>query len=433
MDGSTQHRRRDRPDPARDCPDARASHNRAAPPPGTRTPADPVAIEICVGRRPDGWQGINYDTGFMPGNRSRPDFDPAVVAAEIRAIARELGCTAVRVTGADPGRISVAARAAAAVTGGVVLAVPGRSTGGRPDRPVPPLRGPCPGSSPRSHGCRNGSTASSPRLPAARGRFGGPLTYASGTWEPVDWSRFDSSASTRTGMRATPLVRTDLRKRFTPGKRVVATEFGCWAYAGAADRGGLGWDIAEYDEAGVPTITGEYQRDESEQVRYMQEVNQIFVEEGLDLAFWFTVAGYQIPASSDPHRDADLASYGLAPAAGGTRQRLPGPGLAAPAGIRDEGRAPSELTTAPSNARLRLTGVRRRAPGCADRDTWNHAHDPAGAGHWCPVAWSCCRGAETPASLRGLEGRAGVRGSNVAQHGPGPAPERLRRAAGESR
>jgi hypothetical protein len=37
-----------------------------------------------------------------------------VVAAEIRVIARELGCTAVRVTGGDPERIGVAARAAAA-------------------------------------------------------------------------------------------------------------------------------------------------------------------------------------------------------------------------------------------------------------------------------------------------------------------------------
>jgi hypothetical protein len=91
----------------------------------------------------------------------------------------------------------------------------------------------------------------------------------------------------------------------------VATEFGCCAYAGAADRGGLGWDIAEYDEAGVPTINGEYQRDESEQVTYMQEVNQVFAEEGLDLAFWFTFAGYHMPASPDPHRDADLASNGL--------------------------------------------------------------------------------------------------------------------------
>jgi hypothetical protein len=58
-------------------------------------------------------------------------------------------------------------------------------------------------------------------------------------------------------------------------------------------------------------LRGEYQRDESEQVRYMQELNQIFAEEGLDLAFWFTFAGYHQPASTDPRRDVDLASYGL--------------------------------------------------------------------------------------------------------------------------
>src|SRR3984957_5433565 len=60
-------------------------------------------------------KGINYDTGFLPGNHdSRPDFDPAAVAAEMRIIARELGCTAVRVSGSKPERISVAAEAAAA-------------------------------------------------------------------------------------------------------------------------------------------------------------------------------------------------------------------------------------------------------------------------------------------------------------------------------
>jgi hypothetical protein len=45
-------------------------------------------------------KGINYDTGFLPGNHdSRPVFDQAVVAAEMRVIARELECTAVRVSG----------------------------------------------------------------------------------------------------------------------------------------------------------------------------------------------------------------------------------------------------------------------------------------------------------------------------------------------
>ncbi len=147
---------------------------------------------------------------------------------------------------------------------------------------------------------------------AARGQFGGPLTYAAATWEPVDWSRFDIvSVDAYRDARNAGSFRADLRKQIAHGKPVVATEFGCCAYAGAADRGGLGWDIAEYDQAGLPTITGDYERDESEQVRYLREVHRIFVEEGLDLAFWFTFAKYHMPVSSDPRRDADLASHGL--------------------------------------------------------------------------------------------------------------------------
>jgi hypothetical protein len=301
-------------------------------------------------------KGINYDTGFMPGNRSRPCFDPAVVAAEIRVIARELGCTAIRISGADPERIDTAAQAAAAEGLEVwfspfpVEVPPGdligllRDCADRAERlrrdgaSVVLVIG-CeltlfnPGYLPGTFFydrirrlARPGprQLAAFARLPkrlnaflgeaavAARGRFGGPLTYASGTWEPVDWSRFDIvSVDAYRDARNARSFRGDLRKRFAHGKPVVATEFGCCAYAGAAGRGGLGWDIAEYDEAGVPTIKGEYERDESEQVRYMREVNQVFVEEGLDLAFWFTFAGYDMPVSPDPHRDADLASYGL--------------------------------------------------------------------------------------------------------------------------
>ena len=59
-------------------------------------------------------KGINYDTGFSPGGRlSREDFDPAIVRQEMRVIADELGCTAVRVSGGDPVRLSLAARLAA--------------------------------------------------------------------------------------------------------------------------------------------------------------------------------------------------------------------------------------------------------------------------------------------------------------------------------
>lgn len=40
-------------------------------------------------------------------------------------------------------------------------------------------------------------------------------------------------------------------------------------------------------------------------------MNQAFIDEGLDLAFWYTFAGYQMPVSPDPRRDIDLMSLGL--------------------------------------------------------------------------------------------------------------------------
>jgi hypothetical protein len=44
-------------------------------------------------------RGINYDTGFAPaGSMSRPDWDPAQVERDLRVIAGELHCTAVRGT-----------------------------------------------------------------------------------------------------------------------------------------------------------------------------------------------------------------------------------------------------------------------------------------------------------------------------------------------
>jgi len=55
-------------------------------------------------------RGINYDTGFLPGGQStRESFDPEVVRRELRIIADDLHCNAVRISGADPERLSVAA------------------------------------------------------------------------------------------------------------------------------------------------------------------------------------------------------------------------------------------------------------------------------------------------------------------------------------
>jgi hypothetical protein len=43
----------------------------------------------------------------------------------------------------------------------------------------------------------------------------------------------------------------------------------------------------------------------------MQELQAVFDEEGVDLAFWFTFSGYELVHCAGPRRDPDLASYGL--------------------------------------------------------------------------------------------------------------------------
>ena len=59
-------------------------------------------------------RGINYDTGTFPAGRfTRKAFDPETVRDEIVVIADELHCDAVRISGCEPERLSIAARHAA--------------------------------------------------------------------------------------------------------------------------------------------------------------------------------------------------------------------------------------------------------------------------------------------------------------------------------
>jgi hypothetical protein len=86
-------------------------------------------------------------------------------------------------------------------------------------------------------------------------------------------------------------------------------EFGCCTYRGAADRGGAGWLVVDEHQQ---TIAADLVRDETEPERYFQELLDLFDGEGVDAAFWFTFAGYELPhRPADPRRDLDLASYGL--------------------------------------------------------------------------------------------------------------------------
>jgi hypothetical protein len=158
---------------------------------------------------------------------------------------------------------------------------------------------------------------------AAREKFAGPVTYAAGPWETVDWELFDlvsvdayrdagNAAGYRGALRAC--------RRF--GKPVAVTEFGCCTYRGAAGRGGMGWMIVD-EKSDPPVIPETYERDEEEQVRHLRDMLTVYEAESIDSAFWFTFAGFEQPRHpTDPHRDLDLASYGVVAVlehAGGTR------------------------------------------------------------------------------------------------------------------
>ena len=298
-------------------------------------------------------RGINYDTGFFPsGQNSRTRFDPDTVRREMRVIAGELHCTAVRISGGDPARLSIAASCAAAEglevwfapfpceltcdqlrplfaecaeraeeirsTGATVVLVLGCemslfAAGFLPGANVyERIAGIGAPGGPGPDDLKKQFNAFLAEIAAdARARFHGPITYASGVWEDVDWTPFDVVAvDAYRDCNNASTYREDLRRQFRHGKPVVITEFGCCTYRGAADRGGLGWAIVS-PTAEPRQLDGDYIRDESEQTRYMTELLDIFEAEGVDSAFWFTFATYQSPYNVDPRFDFDMGAYGI--------------------------------------------------------------------------------------------------------------------------
>ena len=301
-------------------------------------------------------KGINYDTGFFPGGEdSRPDFDPQTARRELRVIAEDLHCTAVRISGALPDRLEAAARAAAdaglevwfapfpceasreellklladcaqraeriRAAGAEVVFVAGCETSLF-----------CPGyfdgddSYARIDTLTNGTQELWSRFGEIMGAFSGYLaeaattvrehfhgkvTYAAGPWEFIDWTPFDFVAvDAYRDANNKDKFREEMAKHFALGKPVVATEFGCTTYVGAGDRGGMGWAIIDRSVE-PPVIAGDYTRSEDEQVSYFAELFDLFEELGVDTAFWFTFATFQaLHDPDDPHRDADLAAYG---------------------------------------------------------------------------------------------------------------------------
>ena len=162
-----------------------------------------------------------------------------------------------------------------------------------------------------------------------RARFGGKLSYASIPLDGVDWRPFDiisTDAGYRTADRAARFrddIHTFVTNGRAQGKPVAITEFGCATFRGASGLAN-GGDIVEWGDGARPVrLKGGYTRDEGEQARYLQESLDVFEAEGVDNAFVYTFARYDLVYSSGAE-DFDIASAGLVKVLdGGRGERYP--------------------------------------------------------------------------------------------------------------
>ncbi len=308
--------------------------------------------------------GINYDTGFLSaGTSTHEPFDPELVRREMRVIGEDLHCTAVRITGGDPNRLEIAA--SYAVDAGLeVWFCP--FTNGLTQSELLALLADCAERAERLRQRAGGAdvvmlTGSEISLftigflpgdtleerlaviadavrvrqiiadvrkrmdeflrqavDVVRARFKGRVSYASLPFEGVDWSRFDIIA-TDAGYRSREhltqfrdLIRAFVAQGRAQGKPVAVTEFGCGTYRGAGGVAGRGDQIVEWGNDARPhRLKGDYVRDEDEQATYLCELLEVFEAEGVDNAFVYTFARYDLPHSNDRRADFDVASYGV--------------------------------------------------------------------------------------------------------------------------
>lgn len=146
----------------------------------------------------------------------------------------------------------------------------------------------------------------------ARARFEGPITYAAGFWEQVDWSEFDIVGINlyRLGTdHAAYEARVRALARDT-AKPVFVTEFGCGAFLDA-DRRGPGSFLAVNWFTDPPRMRAGHVRDEATQAGYLGELIDLFGDAGVDGCFVFTFSMTEFPHHDDPAHDIDMAGFGV--------------------------------------------------------------------------------------------------------------------------
>ena len=152
-------------------------------------------------------------------------------------------------------------------------------------------------------------------LATARAEFLGPITYAAGAWEQVDWAGFDLVGTNlyrtrRNSASYADVLRARVAAAHSVGKPFVVTEFGSGAFTGAASLGPGAFRIVDWF-ADPPSVRDGHPRDEQTQATYLSELIDLFTIAEVDGCFAFTFAMPEFPRSDDPRHDLDRAGFGL--------------------------------------------------------------------------------------------------------------------------
>lgn len=306
------------------------------------------------------YKGINYDTGTTTtiGGITRETFDKRSVTEEIKIIRDELHCNSIRISGIYIDRVAMAAEIASKM-GLAVWFSPSLQYDNQENTLQFMLRAAESAQTLRRQypsivlvvGCElslftsgfvKGDTGEeriknlfsplsliknllglsrtynkrlnrflSAAVKEIRQKFNGEITYASGTWERVNWDMFDIiSADLYRSSYNKKIYLQNLRKYNNTRKRFVVTEFGCCTYRGADDKGAIGWAIVDWKKD-PPQLTGDYKRDESVQAAYLKDLLGIFQEEKVEGAFVFTFISCKYFYNSKPQYDLDMAAFGI--------------------------------------------------------------------------------------------------------------------------
>lgn len=146
--------------------------------------------------------------------------------------------------------------------------------------------------------------------------FYGKITYASASWENVNWSIFD--------IVSVNLYKAEFNKSFylkilkrmaSKGKPLAITEFGCCTYVGADKKGASGFTIL--DQSIIPPLfKKKCERSEKVQADYILDLLQIFDREKVNSTFIFDFYMQKLTHSQNTDLDYDKASFGITKSTG---------------------------------------------------------------------------------------------------------------------